>query len=172
MAATLPTQGDAPPWGSTLVTGIREIETRATGLYCEKAADQTLNSSSATDISSLTMTLVTGTRYDFEFFVPYTGDTNASAPISLYVQGPTGSFISYWMYIQNSSSGKTEVVKTAFNSVFTGAAVTTAGTTYVAWIRGRIVTTAGGALKVQGGTDGTRTNAVKGGAYGTARWVG
>lgn len=171
----LPSQGDPAPWGTDLRNYILAIEAAVAlrslkPVPVVKAGDQSNATAVLADVTTMGIAVAATSSYDFEFYLPYTGDTNSSAPITLALTGPTNTFLGYDIYIQNSSSGKTEVTRTAFASGFTGAAVTTAGTIYVARIRGRVTTTAAGTLMPQFAGDGTHTNVIKAGASGTA-WL-
>ena len=169
----LPAQGDPAPWGTALRNYILAVETAAAvkALTSYKTADQTFSTAVLGDITSMGLSLAATTTYDFDFYLPYTGDTNANAPLTLSLAGPTNTFLGYSIAIQSSSSSRTEAAKTAFASSFTGAAVTTAGTQYVARITGRVTTTASGTLIPQAASDGTHTNTLKIGGWGSARLV-
>ena len=167
----LPNQGDPAPWGTALRNYILAIEAAKANnaLTGSKAADQSNATAVLADVTSLGLSLAATSTYDFDFYLPYTGDTNSSAPVTLSLSGPTNTFLGYLIYVQSSASAKTEVTRTAFASSFTGAAVTTAGTIYVARITGRVTTTASGTLIPQFAGDGTHTNVIKAGAWGAAR---
>jgi hypothetical protein len=172
----LPAQGDPAPWGTALRNYILAVETAAIAkadkpVVGSKAGDQSFATAVLADVTSLGLSLAATSTYDFEFYLPYTGDTNASSPITLSLAGPTNTFLGYSIAIQNSSSGRTEAAKTAVASSFTGAAVTTALTIYAARISGRVTTTASGTLIPQAAGDGTHTCVVKAGAWGSARLV-
>lgn len=168
----LPVQGDPAPWGTDLRNYILAVESAAAikALTSYKVADQTFTSAVLGDVTNMGIALAATTTYDFEFYLPYTGNTNSSAPLTLSLAGPTNTFLGYSIVIQSSSSSRTESAKTAFASSFAGAAITTAGTTYVARIKGRVTTTASGTLIPQAASDGTRTNDLKIGGWGAA-WL-
>lgn len=163
----LPNQGDPAPWGTDLRNYILANEP----IPVTKTADQTNATAVLADITGMGLAVASGETYDFEFYLPYTGSLNASAPITLAVTGPASTFLGYDIYIQNSNTGKTEATRTAFASSFTGGNVTTAGTIYVARIRGRITTSAAGTIQPQFASDGTRSNDIKAGGYGSAQRV-
>ena len=169
----LPNQGDPAPWGTDLRNYILAIEAAKANkpLTGNKTGDQGNASLTLADVTSLGLSLAATSTYDFDFFLPYTGDTNSSSPITLSLSGPTNTFLGYMIYIQSSSSAKTEAVRTAFASSFTGAAITTAGTIYVARITGRVITTASGTLIPQLAGDGTHTCTIKAGAWASAGLV-
>lgn len=153
------------------ITGLANSATLPVVVGNKTGGDQAQSSASLADVTGVGMAVAGAGTFDFEFFVPYTGDTNGNSPITVNVTGPAVSLASYDIYMQNSNTGKTEAVKTALNSSQAGAAVTTAGTIYAVWIRGRIIATAGGTLQLQFAGDGTHTCTVKAGAYGTLRQV-
>jgi len=140
-------------------------------LHAEKTSDQGQSSATLADITSLGLAIPAAGIWDFEIFVPYTGDTNASSPITLNLTGPTATFAGYDIYVQGSATGKSEAVKTALSSSFTGPSVTTAGTIYAAWIKGRVTVSAAGTLQPQFAGDATHVVTVKAGAWSTARQV-
>lgn len=142
-----------------------------TTLHAEKTSDQGQSSATLADITSLGLAIPAAGIWDFEIFVPYTGDTNASSPITLNLTGPTATFAGYDIYVQGSATGKSEAVKTALSSSFTGPSVTTAGTIYAAWVKGRVTVSGAGTLQPQFAGDATHVVTVKAGAWSTARQV-
>lgn len=130
------------------------------------AVDQATTSATVEDITGLGLAVAIGT-YEFEFLIPYTASVNGGSGILLALNGPASSFLSYVMEIQAAQTSNGIYYRNAFASNQPGVSVTTAGSIYVARIRGRVVTTASGTLQPRFGvTVGGTTTTAKVGTYG------
>lgn len=136
---------------------------------CLSSADQTFTGTTLTNATNLVLAVSTAGTWEFEFELVYTGSTSAAAPITLNLTGPTNTAFLARFDIQTSISARNQQIKQVLNSSCAGGNVTTAGSAYSIWVKGRITGATSGSLQLQAAADGTSTNTIKAGSYGKIR---
>ncbi|HEX4662468.1 MAG TPA: hypothetical protein VH144_02545, partial [Candidatus Saccharimonadales bacterium] len=130
------------------------------------SADQTNATTTPADITSFGIAVGVGT-YEFDFIIPYQSGSTTNG-ITLQLNGPTSSLLSYFLYIQSTTSSFASFSRTAFASSQAGSVTGSSGvTTYISRIFGVVTTTGSGTLQPQfAATAASSTTTVKAGAYG------
>ncbi len=139
------------------------------GVRVEKtSADETNNTTTPSNISSLAVAVDNSSTYDFEFLIPYSMSGTGNG-ISFDITGPTTTFLSYSIEIQTNTTTMRADYKTAFSSAVTLSS-TGSTSTFRIWVHGRMTTSASGTVQpryaIGSGTGQTAT--VKTGALGRA----
>ena len=134
-----------------------------------KPTDQVFNSAVLAPVTGMALAVPGPGNFEFTIVAIYSGDTSASAPLTVDVTGPAVTVTAYRLYVQGSNTSKTENGKTAFASSVTGTAVATGGSQYVVIAQGALVATAAGTIQLEAATDGVHTNTVYAGSYAVLR---
>ncbi|HSW91431.1 MAG TPA: hypothetical protein VLG09_02200 [Candidatus Saccharimonadales bacterium] len=154
---------------SSTASGVKwGVSSTAAPVIATVTSDQATTSITVVDITGLGIAVGVGT-YEFEYLLPYTGSVNGASGLLLSLNGGgvTTSFLSYVLEIQSSTTTISNYFRSAFDVNQAGVVATTAGTSYIARIRGLAITTAGGTLQPRFGvTNNGTTTTIKAGAYG------
>jgi hypothetical protein len=154
---------------SSTASGVKwGVSSTAAPVIATVTSDQATTSVTVVDVTGLGIAVGVGS-YEFDFLLPYTGSVSSGSGLLLSLNGggATTSFLSYTLEIQAAQTTLGTYYRSAFDVNQAGVVVTTAGSVYIARIRGYLITTGAGTLQPRFGvTNSSTTTTIKAGAYG------
>jgi hypothetical protein len=144
------------------------VSSTAAPVIATVTSDQATTSVTVVDVTGLGIAVGVGS-YEFDFLLPYTSSVSSGSGLLLSLNGggATTSFLSYTLEIQAAQTTLGTYYRSAFDVNQAGVVVTTAGSVYIARIRGYLITTGAGTLQPRFGvTNSSTTTTIKAGAYG------
>lgn len=124
------------------------------GTVTSLSADASINSATLTD-AGLNASLIQNNVYQFEFFVPYA--VAGSVGTVWTISGPAASFLAYQSRYSLSSTGDTVNNKAVYDSPTTANASSASATGNIAVIRGFVIPSESGQLKLRCASSGEIT---------------